>query len=90
MNTTFNKKKSTNWAFFDKHNQQHRNILSLLRQLKWTKPHEKYGEVADLERFSNWLKSVKSPVRKPLKQMEKPEVSKIICALEAMIEKEFS
>ncbi len=90
MNTTLKKKKSTNWAFFDKKNKAHMNILSQLRQLGWTKPHDKYGEVADLERLSNWLKSDKSPVNQRLRDMNKQEVSKIICALEEMTAKAHS
>ncbi|WP_271783894.1 hypothetical protein [Aquimarina algiphila] len=90
MSQTFKNKETTNWALFDKKNKAHMNILSLLRQLEWTKPHDRYGEVADLKRLSNWLKSEKSPVNKPLMDLEKHEVSKIICALEAMTEKKHS
>jgi hypothetical protein len=48
-------------------------------------PHEKHGEVPDLERLSNWLKSELSPVKKPLKQMEPSELSKIIEALKGIV-----
>ena len=82
-------KNNENWGLFDKNNQQHRTILSLLRQLQWTKKHDRHIEVADIERFSNWLKSDLSPVKKPLKSMEPKEVSKIIGALEAMQSKKY-
>lgn len=74
-----------NWGSFDKNNKAHMQVMSHLRSLNWTKPHEKYGRVADTWRFSEWLKSKKSPVNKPLVKMNKNEVSKIICALEGMI-----
>lgn len=73
------------WAFFDKNNQQHRTILSLCRQAQWVKPHSRFGEVADLERLHRFLKSDKSPVKKPLKEMTKQELSKIIIALEGIV-----
>ena len=78
-----------NWGAFDYKNKAHMQILSLLRNLNWTKSHIKYGEVGDTERLGKWLKSENSPVRKPLMRMNKQEVSKIICALEAMIIKKY-
>lgn len=75
-----------NWAFYDKDNNKHMYILSLLRQMRWTVPHHIHGEVADLERFSNWLKSMKSPVKKPLKSMSPEETSRLITALESIVE----
>lgn len=78
------------WGFFDKDNQQHKFILSLLRQLNWTKLDTKYGRLADIERFGAWLQSDKSPVNKPLKAMDpKTEVKRIIVALESMISKKY-
>lgn len=73
-----------NWALFDKRNQQHRTILSLMRQAQWTTKHDRHGEAADLNRLSQFLKSDKSPVKKPLKRMTPREVSKIITALEGI------
>lgn len=73
------------WAFFDKANKQHMQILSLLNQLHWTVPHQKYGQVADLEHFGQWLQSNRSPVKKPLKKMTAAECSKIITALNGII-----
>ncbi len=81
--------KEENWGLFDKNNQQHKTVLSLLRQIHWTVPHDRHGEVADLGRLSDFLKSDKSPVKKPLIKMEPKEVSKIIAALESMQNKKF-
>ena len=77
------------WAYYDKNNQQHLYILSLLIQLGWSVKSNKYGEIADLNRFSDWLKSHRSPVQKPLKSMNPTETSKIISALESMIVKDY-
>lgn len=81
---------TTNWAAFDKNNAQHKYILSLLQQMGWTTQHEKWGTVADLERFSHWLKSRRSPVIKPLLSMTPEETSKIIFALEGIIRSTYS
>ena len=78
-----------NWAIFDKTNKQHLALLSQLRTLQWTVPSEKWGEVADLPRLSAFLKSPESPVKKPLKEMEPPEVSKIIECFKSMIRKKY-
>jgi hypothetical protein len=74
-----------NWAIFDKTNTQHKTILSLLRQAQWVVPNPRHGEVADLERLSTFLKSDKSPVKKPLKAMTDKETSKIIQALKGIV-----
>ncbi len=81
---------SDNWAYFDKNNQQHSYIRSLLIQMAWSVKSEKFGEVADLERLSNWLKSERSPVRKKLTLMSPKETSTIISALEYMVAKHHS
>ena len=78
-----------NWAYFDKKNQRHRYIISLCHQIGWTKPSERYGKIADLPRLSAWLKSGKSPVRKKLKSMSYPELTKIINALESILRKKY-
>ncbi|MCH4824274.1 hypothetical protein ML462_13950 [Gramella lutea] len=83
------KNKTDNWAFFNKDNGKHKYILSLCRQLDWTTPDERFGKVVDLNRLSEWLKSDKSPVKKPLKKMNARECSKIITALEGMIDTKF-
>lgn len=78
-----------NWAIFDKTNKQHLTLLSQLRILQWTVPSEKWGEVADLPRLSAFLKSPESPVKKPLKEMQPAEVSKIIECFKSMIRKKY-
>ena len=69
-----------NWALFDCQNKQHRAILSLCHQMSWITEYRR----VDLVRLSEWLKSKKSPVKKPLKKMTTREVSKIIVALQNM------
>ena len=79
----------SNWGLFDKENQQHKTILSLLRQAQWVVKNEKWGEVPDINRLSEFLKSDKSPVNKPLKKMEPSEVSKIIEALKGIVKSKY-
>ncbi|GGA84504.1 hypothetical protein GCM10008015_26620 [Flavobacterium palustre] len=78
-----------NWAAFDKSNRQHMGVMGQLRTLQWTVPHPRHGEVADLARLSDFLKSDKSPVKKPLKDMEPKELSKIIECLKSMVVKKY-
>lgn len=78
-----------NWGLFDKTNKQHLTLLSQLRTAQWVIPHDKHGEVPDLDRLSHFLKSDKSPVNKPLKQMEPQEVSKIIEALKGIVKSKY-
>ncbi len=78
-----------NWAIFDKTNTQHKTILSLLRQAQWVVPHPRHGEVADLSRLSTFLKSDKSPVKKPLKSMTPEETSKIIEAIKGIVKSKY-
>lgn len=78
-----------NWAYFNFKNPKHKVILSLLRQAKWTVPHEKHGTVADLERFSMFLKGSKSPVKKPLKNMSPQELEKTIVALRGITQHKY-
>lgn len=74
-----------NWAKFDKKNARHMLILSLCRQAQWVTNTQRFGEVADLNRLSNFLKSEKSPVKKPLMKMNDDEIEKIITALSGVI-----
>jgi hypothetical protein len=74
-----------NWAVFDKDNPKHKLIMSLMRTAQWTKPHPKYGEVADMKRLSDWLQSPLSPITKPLQMMENEELEKIIKALKGIV-----
>lgn len=78
-----------NWALFDKTKASHRQILSLCIQYGWSVPHATRDEVADLGRLSEWLKSERSPVNKKLKDMTPQEVSKVISALENMVNKKY-
>ena len=76
----------SSWGKFDKANAKHKLILSLLRTAGWVTIVPKYGKVADIERFGNWLEfDVKSPVKKPLLKMEPHEVEKVIKALNGII-----
>ena len=79
----------SNWGLFDKKNKQHLTLLSQLRTVQWTVKSDKWGEVADLTRLSEFLKSDKSPVNKPLKIMEPHEVSKIIECFKSMVRKKY-
>lgn len=77
--------KEENWGYFDKNNNQHRYITVLLRNANIVVKNQRWGEVADMEGwFNRFLKSNKSPVKKPLKKMTPGEVSKIIIALEGV------
>lgn len=78
-----------NWGLFDKDNQQHRTILSYMRTAQWTVPNDKWGEVPDTNRLSDFLKSDKSPVKKPLKKMLPEEVSKIIEAFKGIVKSKY-
>ncbi|MBP4137431.1 hypothetical protein [Flavobacterium geliluteum] len=80
---------AANWGLFDNKNRQHRTILSQLRTLQWVVPNDKWGEVPDINRLSEFLKSDKSPVNKPLKKMEEKELSKIISCFESMTTKKY-
>lgn len=75
----------SNWGLFDKENKKHLTILAQMRTAQWVVPNEKYGEVPDLERLSDFLKSEKSPINKPLKKMQPWEVSKIIEAFKGIV-----
>lgn len=79
----------SNWGLFGKDNQQHKTILSLLRQAQWVVKNDKWGEVPDITRLSEFLKSDKSPVNKPLKNMEPTEVSKIIEAFKGIVKSKY-
>lgn len=76
----------SNWAKFDKHNSQHRTILSRAYTLGWVNRETGY---ADLNRLGGWLKSNRSPVQKPLKEMNRAELSRIIKAMDSMISKKY-
>ncbi|MDO5607618.1 MAG: hypothetical protein Q4G08_04085 [Capnocytophaga sp.] len=77
------------YARFDKENNQHRTILSLAFQFGWVGTTDSGRTVPDLERLGSWLISKRSPVQKPLLKMTRPELSKVITALERMTVKKF-
>lgn len=81
---------ATSFALFDRENPQHLHILSLAQQYGWVIYNEKMGKnVSDLQALGKWLNSHRSPIKKPLKQMNKAELSTVIVALESMIGKKF-
>lgn len=80
----------SHWARFKKSKRQHMYIVSLLRQLGWTQHNERYGIIADMDRLSDFLKSTRSPVRKPLQDMNTQELSTLINCLESMLGKKFN
>lgn len=82
---TGKKYKSDNWGIFDRNNSTHMYIMSLLHQTGWTVTNDKYGKVPDLDRLSEFLKSGKSPVNKPLRGMKSCELEKTIKALQGII-----
>ena len=46
--------------------------------------------IADMPRFGQWLKSKKSPVKKPLNKQNKEAVSRTIVALEGILKYELT
>lgn len=84
--------KSGNWGLFKKDHplaKVHKLIRSLCIQNGWSVPNERWGEIADLEKLSRFLKSDNSPVKKPLMDMSHQELEKIIVALEGIINSTF-
>lgn len=76
------------WAYLDFTNSQHSRMYSALMQMGWKLySSEKQKHIADLVRFSEWLKSKKAPVSKRVNNMSPKECSKVISALEIMLEK---
>lgn len=70
-----------NWGYFDKENPQHKRIQANLRIANIVTD-KGYADM--LGWFNRFLKSNKSPVKKPLKSMTPEEVSKIIVALDGV------
>lgn len=81
------KKAIANWAFFDKtkFTTQRKYLWSLLYQAQWVVKNDKHNEVPDLARLSNFIKSAKSPVQKPLKEWNTDEWSKMIFIFERIV-----
>lgn len=78
---------NSSWAVFDKRNTKHMGILARCHTLGWVQ--EDKPQFVDLHRLGGWLKSNRSPVQKPLKEMTSPELSKIIKALESITQKQY-
>lgn len=83
------------WSYFDPKINKHMYILSLCIQYGWSKTHPKTNrEVADLGALDKWLRGRhnigQSPVKMPLLDMERGELSKVITALENMVAKKHS
>ena len=75
---------NTSFALFNKNNKKHLKILSLAKELDWVDPSTEY---ADLNRLGGWIKSNKCPVQgKKLNEMSYNELSKVIKAMENMIQ----
>ena len=74
-------------AYFDCNNTQHLSLLAKCHELGWV--HADNPKIPDLQRLGRWLISKKCPVQKPLKEMTTKEVSKVIGALEKIIEKRY-
>lgn len=77
---------NASWAVFNKSNARHKSVLSRCYTLGWVDSETGY---VDLHRLGGWLKSNRSPVQKPLKQMAPPELSKIIAALDGIIKSKY-
>ncbi|SDX10537.1 hypothetical protein [Flavobacterium degerlachei] len=76
----------SNYGLFDYKNPQHKRIMANLRTANIVVKSERWGEVADMTGwFDRFLKSDKSPIKKPLKEMTEKEVSKIIVALDGVV-----
>ncbi|TWP30532.1 hypothetical protein ETU08_01870 [Apibacter muscae] len=74
------------FGYFDKDNKQHAQIRRICYDLGWTTYSKKAGKsVADVNKLGIFIVSKKSPVRKPLKQMTSKETSKLIIALEGVL-----
>ncbi|PWN62285.1 hypothetical protein [Chryseobacterium oncorhynchi] len=75
------------WGFFDKRNSQHKTVLSLCHTLGWVQ--EDKPQFVDLHRLGGFLKSDKSPVKMPLKDMSRVQVSKLIYVLQNITNSKF-
>lgn len=70
-----------NWGLFDKNKfpKERSRLFSYMYQAQWVVANQssRWMEVPDLERLSNFLKSPKSPVNKPVKKFTKTDWNKI-------------
>ncbi len=85
QSTTYDKTK--HWGVFNVKNTRHLKILSVLKKggiVRWNDNRMDY--VADMYWLSDFLKTDKSPIKKPLQAMEDHELSILIVALEGVTE----
>ncbi|WP_314057089.1 hypothetical protein [Capnocytophaga gingivalis] len=74
-------------AHFESHNTQHLSLLAKCHELGWVQPNN--PRIPNLQQLGKWLLSKRCPVQKPLMEMTAKELSKVIGALEKMIEKRY-
>lgn len=74
-------------AYFDSHNAQHLSLLAKCHEMGWVRAGN--PKIPNLQQLGKWLLSKRCPVQKPLKEMTTKEVSKVIGALEKIIEKRY-
>ena len=74
-------------AYFDSHNAQHLSLLAKCHELGWVQVDN--PKIPDLQRLGKFMLSKRCPVQKPLMEMTTKEVSKVIGALEKIIEKRY-
>lgn len=74
-------------AQFDSHNTQHLSLLAKCHELGWVQPNN--PRIPNLQQLGRWLLSKRCPVQKALMEMTTKEVSKVIGALEKIIEKRY-
>ena len=74
-------------AYFDSHNMQHLSLLAKCHELGWVRVDN--PRIPDLQRLGKFMLSKRCPVQKPLMEMTTKEVSKVIGALERIIEKRY-
>ena len=74
-------------AHFESHNTQHLSLLAKCHELGWVQPNN--PRIPNLQQLGKWLLSKRCPVQKPLMEMTTKELSKVIGALEKIIEKRY-
>lgn len=75
------------WAYFDKGNETQRKIRMLAIEYGWG---DYSTRKADLNALGKWIASGRCPVKgKSLMEMSKPELEKVIKALENMVQKKW-
>ena len=74
-------------AHFESHNTQHLSLLAKCHELGWVQPNN--PRIPNLQQLGKWLLSKRCPVQKPLMEMTTKGLSKVIGALEKIIEKRY-